>query len=143
IVVISEVLEHVEEDGRVLEMASNLLGEKGLLLLTVPNIDRFINRVVVVLGRNPYFMSEDHLREYSLPCILDLLRRAGFSAAHLTPVYFRLAKELCLRRRLVRLTNPIRNFLLLLFPRFSTYYLILARKGRQDSLSLRRSLPPR
>ena len=127
-VVISEVLEHVERDDKVLEAAKRLLDPEGFLLLTVPNIERLINRLIVVLGRREYFMSEDHLREYRLSETLRMLWRQGFAPRYIVPVYLRLVKEVRLRRY-IGLINPLRRLILVLFPRFATYYLILARKG--------------
>jgi SAM-dependent methyltransferase len=125
-VIISEVLEHVERDDLVLMAAHRLLRPDGLLLLTVPNFRRLINRVTLLLQKKAYYMSEDHLREYTMPAILRLLQNTGFAPVSIAPVYLRLIKERQLRKY-VGLANPLRQVLLMLFPGFGTYFLIVAR----------------
>lgn len=127
-VVISEVLEHVEHDERVLESAHRLLLPNGLLLLTVPNFQRLINWIVRLLGRQPYFMSEDHLREYSLQEAAKLQLSAGFVPLIVVPIYLRMAMELRLRRRM-SVADPFRRLFLFIFPRLGTYLLFLSRRA--------------
>ena len=77
-VVISEVLEHLEDDVKALEVAHYCLASEGTLFLSVPNVRRFQNRPRYILGLKPSYMARDHRREYTLDSILELVRRTGF-----------------------------------------------------------------
>lgn len=91
VVVICEVIEHVEDDRRTAKIAFDALRPGGELLLTVPNIDRFPNRVRKLLGAQPRFMSYGpggHLREYTPESVHELVSSAGFVCERMVGVDF-------------------------------------------------------
>ncbi|RKH38350.1 class I SAM-dependent methyltransferase [Corallococcus llansteffanensis] len=65
-----DVIEHVEEDVRLLEQARELLEEDGRLYLTVPAFSWLWAEDDVVAG---------HFRRYARAPLCDLLRRTGFA----------------------------------------------------------------
>lgn len=128
-VLISEVIEHLPEgkDEEVLKIAWKLLKPDGILFLTVPNLDRLINRLRRLIGRPCEFMSREHLREYTLEQCQQLLSRCGYSIVHWKPVYLRLPKE-ALFRRIIPTDHLIRRLVLRLNPTLATYLVFVARK---------------
>jgi SAM-dependent methyltransferase len=87
-VVLSEVLEHVEDDGAALREVRRVTKPGGLVAITVPNRDYPffwdpINRTREHLGlepiRNGFFggLWTNHLRLYRRAELLDLVRRSG------------------------------------------------------------------
>lgn len=129
-VLISEVLEHLPEKGdeKVLQIAWKLLNSDGVLILTVPNLDRLINRLRRIMGRPAVFMSTEHLREYTLEESQQLLSRCGYSVTLWKPVYLRLPKE-ALFRRMLSIDNLLRQLILQLNPKLATYLVFVAIKN--------------
>ncbi len=77
IVICSEVLEHVEQDGNALKEIARVIRPRGSLLLTFPH-------------RHSYFSLDDrfvhHLRRYELPEITVLLDKAGLAPVDIQKV---------------------------------------------------------
>lgn len=84
-IIFSGVLEHMFcSDSIVLSNISNLLKEKGLLYISVPNAARLSNRIKLLLGKNISWSKEDivggtefggygHIREYTVGELNELL----------------------------------------------------------------------
>lgn len=140
-VLISEVLEHLPEnkDEMALKIAQKLLNSNGILLLAVPNLARLINHVRRLMRRPIIFMSKQHLREYTLEQVQQLLHRCGYSVVHWEPVYLRLPKE-TLFRHILGIDHPLRRLVLRLNLRLATYLVFVAKKsassGHQNSAAL-------
>lgn len=125
-VVISEVLEHLEDDWGALKAARNaLMPAGGLLLLTVPNIERLENRLYFLLGRKAKYMSEEHLREYRRDDICMLLSKGGFIVRNVDYVYAGFLKER-LVRRIIPVDSRIRDIILKVKPDLGTYIVIVS-----------------
>lgn len=84
LVILTEVLEHLFiEDEIVLENIWELLAERGLFLLTVPNAATLRHRVLLLLGRNIFWPKQriihgvyggfGHIREYTFREVQGLL----------------------------------------------------------------------
>ncbi|MCH7760958.1 methyltransferase domain-containing protein, partial [candidate division TA06 bacterium] len=125
-VLISEVIEHLKEDEKALKVVRKILQPNGLFFLTVPNRDRFRNRIRQLLGRKKEFMVEDHLREYSLDEILKKLDKLGFLVLDLEGIYWGFPKEEIVRR-FISPYHPFRFFLAKRFPQYATYFLLIAK----------------
>ncbi len=78
-IVCSNVLEHVEEDDRVLRQCHNLLSARGHLILVVPAMKVLYNELDRSLG---------HFRRYGREELAQKLNRSGFRVSHLA--YFNL-----------------------------------------------------
>ena len=85
-----EIIEHMVSPVHVLEEAFRILKPGGHLLITTPNVTRIGNVFKLLVGRSNFdrltpidYWNEDdewrpHFREYTLPEIAGLFRRAGF-----------------------------------------------------------------
>jgi len=127
-VVISEVLEHLDDDVTVLKLASDLLASDGALFLTVPNVTRLQNRPRTMLGLKPKYMSEGHLREYTLESSLDLVRRAGFQCDQVSGLDLWFPKD-PLVRFIVPFGSPIRHRVASRWPNLAVWYFLQCSKG--------------
>lgn len=119
-VVVSEVLEHLDDDSRALEMVRHCLTPGGTFFLMVPNLLRFQNR----LRRSPCFMASDHLREYTLETVTALVEKTGFSVRHHEGVDFWLPKD-HLWQTLFPIGNPVRRWISARWPRIATWFLLV------------------
>lgn len=80
VVMASELLEHVEDPGRVVTEIARILRPGGLLWATTPNIGGLSARM---LGMNWTIVSPDHLHLFSRKGISQLLHRSGFRRVRL------------------------------------------------------------
>jgi SAM-dependent methyltransferase len=78
VISMADVVEHVPFPKTVLEAASRLLREDGLLLVTMPNIDCFGWRSLDALNRNPYWGEIEHFHNFGRRRLHALLREHGF-----------------------------------------------------------------
>ncbi|MBP7700586.1 methyltransferase domain-containing protein [Candidatus Woesebacteria bacterium] len=82
-VLISEVIEHVEDENQFLKLIASNLNKNGLLFLTTPSKDNFLYRI----GFYKKFDNEvGHLRRYTQESISELLEKNGFEILHLKKV---------------------------------------------------------
>lgn len=80
LIVFTEILEHLTNPVPVLNTLSSLLKPNGFLLITTPNVNRWHNLFLQLLGRNIYFplfqlsqpINFRHQREYTLTEITSL-----------------------------------------------------------------------
>ncbi len=122
-IVISEVIEHLDDDLMALRIAYECLKPQGVLFLTVPNVWRFQNRWRKVLHIRPQFMSSDHRREYTLQDIVRLVQQAGFSCEQATGLDFWFPKDAAFRF-IVPWGSPLRRALGTRLPNLATWYLL-------------------
>lgn len=83
-VVLAEVLEHLHNSpNHVLAYLTSLLPPGGILIIQTPNAAALGKRIKLLLGKQPYELIRDdssdpgHFREYTLPELLTIARRAG------------------------------------------------------------------
>lgn len=125
LVVMSEVLEHLEDEQGALQAVQRLLAPGGHLVLTVPNLDDFASVITRFFKPAP-FKAPDHLREYTLRDAKSALRRAGFHVIHTEGIHFGFPKPQWVRRVLSEY-SPIRRLLARLFPQWASSHLLIAR----------------
>src|SRR6266581_2312518 len=123
IVVISEVIEHLPDDRLALKVAGDHLLPGGMLVLTVPNRERFHNRVLKWMRRPAFRMSMDHLREYGYDDICELLGETSFVVRRWRGVWFDFPRPYEVER-LISPYSRIRTCLAALAPRSATYLLL-------------------
>ena len=87
IIICSEVLEHLSDDRRALGAILSFLREDGFLLVTVPNLLR-VNFWSFILRRGQKFMHHDHIREYCVNDVQNLVRLPSLKVDKTTGTYF-------------------------------------------------------
>jgi SAM-dependent methyltransferase len=92
VIVMADVLEHMEDPWTILRQARHRLNDGGSIIISLPNI-RHIDTIfnLVVRGVWPYrdrgIHDRTHLRFFTWANIEDLLRRAGLECAEVSPNY--------------------------------------------------------
>jgi len=125
-VLISEVLEHLKDDKEIIQSISGVIEpNKGLFLLTVPNINRFVNNIYPFIGRKCKFMSNEHLREYKFYELYDLLASCGFRILDTKYSYFRFPKEDYVRK-IVPVDSRLRELGLKVKPDWADYIITVS-----------------
>lgn len=79
IVICSEVLEHLQNDFRILKRIYYLLKPGGSLFLSTPSVRSPIHNLKMFIFKKDFFDEEvGHLRRYELSKLVLLLKRAGY-----------------------------------------------------------------
>lgn len=125
-VVVSEVIEHIVGDEKVLNLVRQFMKpSNSVFILTVPNINRFRNKMHTMFGGKVQFMSDSHIREYSYNEIINLFDLAGFLILQTDHVYFKFPKE-HLIRRFINVDSIIRKFILKINPFWADYIITVS-----------------
>jgi SAM-dependent methyltransferase len=81
-ILLSHVLEHLAEPGRLLKRALPWLGPEGRIVLAVPNVLHLTQRIAFLLGRFRYtdvgLMDSTHLRFFDRFSIEEIVRNSGY-----------------------------------------------------------------
>ena len=136
LVMISEVIEHLEDDRLALQNACRHILPDGWLVLTVPNKNRFYNRLRRLRGRAPYLMATDHRREYTFTGARRLLEELGLSIVNWQGVWFDFPRPYQVEKY-ISPYSKLRFVLAALFPRWATYFLLVCKfsgveRGRES-----------
>ena len=123
-VVCSEVIEHIKNDGRVLEEIHRVLRGKGELFLTCPVHQKFFGFDDGYVG---------HYRRYEVPNLKMRLEALGFTEFHVRPLLGRLEKQIMERvtrlfasfKRGDKKSRPLEVALRLLAWIFFPFYVLL------------------
>lgn len=78
IISMCDVLEHVPSPVQQLRYAHGLLSASGVLVLSMPNSDSFVWRVLDAAGTNPYWGELEHYHNFGRARLESLLRDNGF-----------------------------------------------------------------
>ena len=88
-VVFSDVLEHLNDAGKVLRQSRNLLNTGGKVLVSLPNVAYFENRLGLFKGNWNYtdegILDRTHIRFYTLATARKFLADAGFTVRDMEP----------------------------------------------------------
>jgi|SRR3989344_7420152 len=80
--ILPEILEHVFDPVEVLKKIHLLLGEKGEIIITTPNILLWTNRVKILMGKFEYtnqgLMDFGHIRFFTYKYLNKVLKESGF-----------------------------------------------------------------
>lgn len=80
VIMLTEVLEHLPDDGKALEKIRSLLKKNGVLLMSVPSVNAPLHiRYVDKYGKDPFDERVGHLRRYDAVTIFNLLHSTGYS----------------------------------------------------------------
>ncbi len=93
-VICGEVIEHLFDPDHLLDEASRVLKDRGLLIITTPNLASWYNRVALLFGYQPFFtevstrngyghalpfwLNAGHLRLFTLKALKEILVSHGF-----------------------------------------------------------------
>jgi len=116
-VVISEVLEHLDNQRHCLNEIYRVLKPEGILIGTVPN-SLNANRIIMTFFNKRFRMTEDHYCSFDIDEIERLLKANRFEVIELYTFHFRLPK-----------IGEVKIFEKL-FPRFCVYIFLKAVKRR-------------
>ncbi len=82
VVVFSDVLEHLQHPGSILENAKLILRKTGKVIVFLPNVAYFSNRLNLLSGNWDYqdegILDRTHLRFYTLSTAANLIETAGY-----------------------------------------------------------------
>ena len=82
VVVFSDVLEHLQTPERVLEKIPSLLKDKGKMLISLPNVAYYSNRLALLCGRWEYrdegILGRTHLRFFTMRSGRKLIETSGY-----------------------------------------------------------------
>ena len=86
-VIAAEVIEHVYDTDFFLQEIRRVLTNKGLLVMSIPNIACFTNRITMLFGKYPRYAEykaggAGHIRVYTANVIRDQLVENGFDVVH-------------------------------------------------------------
>jgi 2-polyprenyl-3-methyl-5-hydroxy-6-metoxy-1,4-benzoquinol methylase len=124
VVAISEVIEHLDDDELALRNACEHVLPGGCLVLTVPNEMRFHNWLLKLLGRKPFLMTGDHMREYTFASASRLLTKVGLSIVRWRGVWFDFPRPYQVEK-FISPYSKARTILASLFPHRATYFLFV------------------
>jgi methionine biosynthesis protein MetW len=142
VVLCADVLEHLKNARRALDLLRPYLKDTGMLIVSVPNIANYGVRLLLLRGKFEYvrygILDNTHLHFFTLQSIQRLLREAGFEivARDQTPglgnsgVY-----QLILGRllRVLRLERPLGVLLARWFPTLFAFQFILVARPHRDA----------
>lgn len=78
----ADVLEHMPYPISVLQHAHRLLGEGGILFLSMPNIDSPLWSLLDFNNVNPYWGEIEHYHNFGRRRVIELLHQCGFRPVH-------------------------------------------------------------
>lgn len=87
IVISSQVLEHLKNDRKALKTISTFIKHNGILLITIPNTRRFTVLRLITMGRKKRFMHPEHIREYNMGDIPNLLESLPLKIDDINGIY--------------------------------------------------------
>ena len=130
-VVISEVIEHLQDDRRALRVARECMETGGYFVLTVPNRLRFHNRLLHLFHRQPFLMTSEHVREYTAPEARSLLREMGFQVVKQRGIWFDFPRPYFIEK-LISPYSRLRQLFAMMFPELATYLLFVCRNTAES-----------
>lgn len=122
VVTAGEVIEHMLDEAYFLQECHRVLKEKGLLVLTTPNLSFLLNRILVPLGQVPLFVHAPyHYHFHTKRTLTRLLQEGGFCVERI------LASHILYSRRR-HATGKIFEWLGDIFPTFGAHLIVCARR---------------
>lgn len=78
-ILLNNILEHVPSPVSLVNALRRILSPDGCLVISTPSRYRFDNLIRVVMGNPVVFMSADHVTEYTVGQMIELLKYSGFN----------------------------------------------------------------
>lgn len=130
-----EVIEHIYNTDLLLSEINRILKKNGYLVISTPNICAFRNRLKILFGKQPCYFGHSpygrgglHIRVFNKNSFVEMLQNHGFQVEKL------IGNLVCLSPFVYEPTrmNSIK-FLADVFPSFSDYLIVKARKIKEDT----------
>lgn len=122
VVAAGEVIEHMLDEEIFLKECFRVLKKGGTLVLTTPNLAFWVNRLLVLMGRTPLFVTAPyHYHFHTLETIRRMAQRHGFMTERV------LSSHLFYSRRRHR-TGILFEWLGDIFPTLGAHLILFARK---------------
>lgn len=127
LIILSEVIEHIENEDQFINYVRKFLSEKWLILITVPNKYQPRNIFRKIFGLKLITMDKTHYREYSYKQIVNLLK---------DKLWFQIVKEdkavLYLPfenffKKFIKEDSNIRTRILKLFPKIASHLIFIVK----------------
>lgn len=124
LVILSEVIEHVENDHQILDIARKNLSNNGVLLVTVPNRMQLRNRFRKIFGKKLVLMDQTHIREYTSSEIEVLFHDSGFSVLDkdVSILYFPFEKFFL---KIIPTEHFIREYIIKVLPKIASHLIYI------------------
>tara|TARA_B100001123_G_scaffold400968_1_gene487238 strand:- start:210 stop:839 length:630 start_codon:yes stop_codon:yes gene_type:complete len=88
-VVFSDMLEHVENPENILKNSSKMLSPNGKIVISIPNVGYFMNRLGLLLGNWNYtdegILDNTHIRFFTLETAKKLIQSSGYQICSTIP----------------------------------------------------------
>ena len=125
-IIISEVLEHVIHDDKLLSSLKKFLAKKGIVVLSVPNMWQPRNIFRRAFFMELKIMDQTHLREYSLGSIKNMIKKCGFKIIKkkVSVLYFPLENYI---KIIIPEDSKARSIILKIFPRLASHFIFAVR----------------
>jgi 2-polyprenyl-3-methyl-5-hydroxy-6-metoxy-1,4-benzoquinol methylase len=88
VISMADVLEHIPHPGQALKAANKLLKKKGVLLISMPNSENIVWKIMDSNNVNPYWGEMEHYHNFSRTNLYALLNESGF-----TPVRYGISER--------------------------------------------------
>lgn len=122
LVVAGEVIEHMLDEAEFLKECRRVLKKEGQLVLTTPNLAFLLNRILVLAGKTPLFVTAPyHYHFHVLNTLVRMVENQGFTVERVTSSHV-----LYSRRR--HFTGKIFEWLGDILPAFGAHLILFARK---------------
>ena len=117
-----EVIEHMLDEGAFLQECCRVLKPGGILALTTPNLTFWVNRLLILMGKTPIFVTAPyHYHFHTRKTITQLIEERGFRVEKVISSHL-----LFSRRR--HSSGLIFEWLGDIFPTLGAHLIVLARK---------------
>ena len=132
VVLSGEIIEHLVDTDYYLEEVARVLKDKGVLVISTPNLVNLENRLRMLIGKYPIFVDytsrgDNHVRVYTEAALVKQLREKKFKVEKKTGSFIPLVSYSKLKR-INRFFMPILGWLGYLLPHWSIHVIAKARK---------------
>ncbi len=90
VVLMGDVLEHLVHPEKVLQNVARLLADNGFVVVSLPNVVHWTQRVKILFGRFEYqpvgLLDATHLRFFNLKSARALIERSGYEVLDFHPI---------------------------------------------------------
>lgn len=84
LIIINQVLEHTKEIFFIISELNRVLKKDGHLIVGVPNLAAFHNRILLSIGKQPACIKTEsaHVRGYTKKALINFVEKRGFKLSH-------------------------------------------------------------
>jgi len=125
-----EVIEHIYDTDFLIRELKRVLKNKGILIISTPNLASLLNRVKIILGKYPSFVPEfniqaGHIRAYTVPILSKQLEKHSLEILIKTSpnITFPMTNPK-IPRKFKKIATKLGDF----FPTLGSHMIIVARK---------------